>query len=199
MHQVSQIGKQGSEDLATARVFFALWPDDAVREQFTQWAKLLHETCRGTITQSRNLHITLVFLGNVALTRLGELKLLASKLAGSAFSLHFKAPSYWRHNHIAWAAPDQTPQALIDLVKALECSLRSAAFGFDERPYEPHLTLLRKARWDPPRRVPKEINWEIREFVLVHSNLAESGSEYEVIGRWPLSSTVSSTQQLQRR
>ena len=189
MHQVSQIGKQGTESLAagTAKVFFALWPDEAVNEQFMQWAKLLHETCGGSITKPGNLHITLVFLGNVARSRLDELKLLAAKLSCCAFNFSFTTPGCWRHNRIAWAAPDETPQALSDLVKALECSLRTAGFSFDERPYAPHLTLLRKARWDPPSRPFKNINWEISEFVLVRSNRTESGSEYEVIGRWPLS------------
>jgi len=194
LHQVSQIGKQGSEDLATARVFFALWPDEAVRGQFMQWARLLHETCNGNITKPDNLHITLVFLGNVAVSRLDELKVLASKLVGNPFSLCFTAPGCWRHNQIVWAAPEQIPQYLINLVKALECSLQSAGFSFDERPYAPHLTLLRKARWDPPRHAPKQINWEINEFVLVHSNRAQSGSQYEVIGRWPLSLAPASTQ-----
>lgn len=184
---MSQIGKQGTESLATARVFFALWPDEAVREQFMQWANLLHETCGGSITRPGNLHITLAFLGNVAVSRLDELKLLAAKLGGFAFSLSFTAPGYWRHNRIAWAAPDETPRALSDLVKALERSLQIVGFSFDERPYAPHLTLMRNARWDPPPRTLKHINWEISEFVLVRSYQTERGAEYEVIGRWPLS------------
>ncbi|MGH8752954.1 MAG: 2'-5' RNA ligase family protein, partial [Burkholderiales bacterium] len=117
-----QVGKQGTESLVTARVFFALWPDEAVNEQFMQWANLLYETCGGSITRPGNLHITLAFLGNVASSRLDELKLLAAKIGGSAFNLSFTAPGYWRHNRIAWAAPDDTPQVLSDLVKKLECS-----------------------------------------------------------------------------
>lgn len=184
---MSQVGKQGTESLATARVFFALWPDEVVREQFMQWAKLLHETCGGSITRPANLHITLAFLGDVAVSRLGELKLLAAKLGGLAFNLSFTAPAYWRHNRIVWAPADATPQALSDLVKEIERSLQTAGFSFDERPYAPHLTLLRKARWDPPARTLKNINWEINEYVLVRSNRTENGSDYEVLGRWPLS------------
>ena len=182
-----EVGKQGTESLATARVFFALWPDEMVNEQFMQWANLLHETCGGSITRPGNLHITLAFLGNVANSRLDELKLLAAKIGGSAFKLSFTAPGYWRHNRIVWAAPDETPQVLSDLVKALERSLQIVGFSFDERPYAPHLTLLRKARWDPPARTLKSINWAINEFVLVRSYQTERGAEYKVIGRWPLS------------
>ena len=184
-----EIGKQGPEGLGTetARVFFALWPDEAVREQFMQWARLLHETCGGGITRSGNLHITLVFLGNVASSRLGELKLLAGELGGSAFNLNFTAPGYWSHNRIVWAAPDETPRVLSDFVKTLEQSLQIAGFSFDERPYVSHLTLLRKARWDPPAHPLKSIKWEISEFVLLRSNQAERRAEYEIVGRWPLS------------
>lgn len=151
------------------------------------WAKLLHETCGGNITRPDNLHLTLVFLGNVAVSRLDELKLLAAKLGGFAFNLSFTAPGYLRHNRIAWTAPDETPQALSDLVKALERSLQIAGFSFDERTYAPHLTLLRKARWDPPARTLENINLKINEFVLLRSNQTERGAEYEIIGRWPLS------------
>jgi len=196
-----QIGNQRPEALAaeTARVFFALWPEQAVRAQFMQWAKLLHETCDGNISKPGNLHITLAFLGNVEVSRLDELKLLASRIGGSAFSLEFSAPGYWRHNRIAWAAPDQTPPVLSDLVQNIESSLRAARFKFDERPYAPHLTLLRKARWDPPQCALKSVNWKISEFTLVRSNRMASGSHYEIIGRWPLFLEPASTQEPQPR
>jgi 2'-5' RNA ligase len=186
---MSEIGKQRPESLAaeTSRVFFALWPDEAIRGQFMQWARLLHETCGGGITRPGNLHITLAFLGNVAVSRLDKLKLLAGKLGGSAFNLNFTSPGYWSHNRIVWAAPDETPQVLSDLVKKLECSLQIAGFSFDERPYVSHLTLLRNARWDPPARPLKNIKWEISEFVLLRSKQAERRAEYEIVGRWPLS------------
>jgi 2'-5' RNA ligase len=77
--------------------------------------------------------------------------------------------------------------------------LQIAGFSFDERPYAPHLTLLRKARWDLPPSPLKNIYWVINEFVLVRSNRTENGSEYEVIGRWPLSLTQASTRDSQQR
>src|SRR6266849_3176958 len=97
-----EIRKQRPESLAaeTARDFFALWPNEAVREQFMQWARLLSDTCSGSITRPGNLHITLAFLGNVAVSRIGELKLLTGELGGSAFNLNFTAPGYWGHNRI---------------------------------------------------------------------------------------------------
>ena len=182
-----EIGKQGTEDVTTARVFFALWPDNAVRGAFSEWARLLGKSSRGRVTRPGNLHLTLVFLGNIPLSRLDELKSLAANVSGKSFHLDFTAPGYWRHNRIVWAAPIEIPRPLSELAKALETATKAAGFGFDERPYIPHITLLRDVRREPDVGLLKEINWQVKAFVLVRSKPGEAGMGYEIIGSWPFS------------
>lgn len=136
-----------------------------------------------------NVHLTLVFLGNVAVTRLDELRAVAGRVSGSSFSMTLDRLGWWRHNRVAWAAPQETPQALQGLVAQLQAGLRNAGFTFDDRPvFAPHVTLLRNARCEGvemPPLVP--LVWAVDAFVLVKSATTDVGATYEVIGRWSLS------------
>ncbi len=46
------------------RLFFALWPDQRVRESLSALARVAKTDCGGRIMQPRNLHLTLAFLGD---------------------------------------------------------------------------------------------------------------------------------------
>jgi 2'-5' RNA ligase len=56
----------------------------------------------------------------------------------------------------------------------------------DTRPFNPHVTLVRKAECAPLPDSTPIIDWQVEDFVLVRSTLAPDGSRYETIGRWPL-------------
>jgi len=173
----------------TARLFFALWPDAGVRRALDQAGKQLHAACGGRRMGAPNVHLTLVFLGNVALTQLDELRAVAWLVSGPSFSMTLDRLGWWRHNRVAWAAPQETPQALQDLVIQLQDGLRNAGFAFDDRPvFAPHVTLLRNARCNEVEMPSlKALEWAADEFVLVESVTTDAGAAYEVIGRWGLS------------
>lgn len=173
----------------TARLFFALWPDAGVRRALDQAGSKLHALCGGRRMKAPNVHLTLVFLGNVAVSRLDELRAVAGCVSASSFSMTLARLGWWRHNRVAWAASQETPEALKGLVAQLQDGLRSADFVFDDRPvFAPHITLLRNARCEElemPSLMPLE--WVVNEFVLVQSATTDAGATYEVIGRWGLS------------
>ena len=62
-----------AEGEKTARLFFALWPDNEVRRTLDQAGRQLHAACGGRRMRAPNVHLTLVFLGNVEIARLDEL------------------------------------------------------------------------------------------------------------------------------
>ncbi len=98
------------------------------------------------------MHMTLLFLGNTPVERLGALAELAAAVPFEAFTLHIGKADCWRHNKIAWVAPSASPPALARLVESLERLAAAAGFAFDARPFVPHLTLVRKARCSAARR-----------------------------------------------
>jgi 2'-5' RNA ligase len=186
------------------KVFFALWPADAEREQLALWLGPLHHLCGGRAMQNDTLHSTLVFIGNVEQSRLEALQLAAGEASGKVFELCFDEARYWGHNHIVYAAPGHVPPHLVNLVGSLEQHLKSHRFEFDQREYKPHVTLLRNARWtDAPKAGNPQpassraeltpllpgmlpVCWQIKDFALVQSVQKSGKAGYQVLARFPL-------------
>ena len=47
---------------------------------------------------------------------------------------------------MAWIAPSQPPEPLLQLETRLRAALTAVGIGVEERPYRPHVTLLRKCQ-----------------------------------------------------
>jgi len=166
-------------------MFFALWPSEEVRRALWQASGRLHQVWSGRRTKPDTLHMTLVFLGDTELARLEELRELAARMEIRRFVLNLNQAACWRHNKVGFLSPSESPPELLQLVHGLEDELETARFEFDERPYKPHLTLLRNTRCTT--QVPLEpINWDIEEFVLAGSSTTDHGPSYQLLGRWPL-------------
>ena len=169
------------------RLFFACWPDAAEQVAMAAWQPALRELCGGREMRADTLHATLVFLGGVAEHRLQALLLAAREVNCPGFELILTTVQYWGHNHIAYAAPDDIPPQLAELVGELEQSLRRHRFHFDARPYKPHVTLLRNAQWSDARLpAMTAVRWRVAEFALVQSLNGDEGARYEVLARFPL-------------
>ena len=94
-------------------------------------------------------------------------------------------PGYWRHNRIGWLGPSEPPTQLGELVAEVNLAIQTARVNFDARPHAPHVTLLRNtAGGEFP--VCEQVNWSVRDFVLVASKTEAEGAYYEVIRRWCL-------------
>jgi 2'-5' RNA ligase len=169
------------------RLFFALWPNTEERAEMAAWQQPLHKLCNGRMTPSDKLHNTLVFMGDVQPERLEALLLVAQEVDGTAFQLVFDVARYWGHNHIVYAAPGRVPKQLIELVSNLEQRLLRHHFKFDRRPYKPHVTLIRHAKWsDSPLPEMQPVLWSMREFVMVQSISGVLGVRYEVLAKFAL-------------
>jgi 2'-5' RNA ligase len=170
-----------------ARVFFALWPNDAERAAIEAWQPSLIKLCGGRRMSPANLHNTLVFLGNVAREQLEALQLAAQEVKCAKFRITFDIVRYWGNNQIVYAAPGVVPLPLTQLVIELEQKLLRHHFAFERRSYKPHVTLLRHARWtDAPLPVLLPIVWAVRDFVLVQSVSEGQGVRYDILARFPL-------------
>ena len=170
---------------AVARVFFALWPGAETRRQFAQWTQALRGECGGRAMRDENLHLTLVFIGNLAAGRLDALEAAAAGIACAPFLLEFERPAFWRRNRIVCAEPVAVPPALAELVAGLEAALAQAGVGFDRRPYVPHTTLLRNAHRGPAEFSGASIRWQVDGFALLCSQPEAGGVRYWPLASWP--------------
>jgi RNA 2',3'-cyclic 3'-phosphodiesterase len=172
-------------DSTKARLFFALWPPVDLQARLADVASDLQRELGGKATRADSIHLTLVFLGDVAAAQVEAVKALGESVRCEPFTLKLDTSGCWAHNRIAWVAPASTPQPLAGLAAELQTRVRALGFTIDERPYAAHITLVRKAaRARRAAPLQPSVQWPVDDFVLVSSQLDTRGSRYSVIGRW---------------
>ncbi len=171
---------------APIRLFFALWPEASLQQTFYEAGSKLFQRCGGRRTRRENIHLTLAFLGGVDADRVQGVTDVADQIKLPAFNLLFTRLGWWRQNQVAWAATDETPRPLMELVQQLQRGLSAEGFKFGEQCFLPHVTLLRKANCPPGLIDSPPIAWPANAFVLVRSTLREGGPHYAIVQRWPL-------------
>ena len=101
------------------RLFFALWPDPAVRAALAGVTARL-TLPRGRLTPPQNLHVTLVFLGAADAARRACVEAAADGVQAEGFTVTLDRTGWWRRPQVFWAGSSVTPQPLLDLVGALQ-------------------------------------------------------------------------------
>lgn len=174
-----------TEHESKQRVFFALWPSGAVRESMDMLARQ-HARHNGRAVVAENLHVTLAFVGGVTVEQRACMEAAAGTVTAPAFNMNFDRLGFWPRPRILWAGASVVPPALTGLVAALNTALIPCGYQPETRPFQAHVTLARKAHRPPEVREIPPIGWPADAFCLVESVAGEQGSEYRVIGRWPL-------------
>lgn len=172
------------------RLFFALWPDDAVRVAAHSATKALKLRMQpgGYLSALERYHITLLFLGDfVSVENQAAAVQAAGKLRAAPFTLTLDQAGSFRNPKIPWwLGPRQAPDALARLYRNLHDQMLEAQVLPDRMKFVPHLTVLRDAGIALPKTEIAPIHWEIKEFVLVRSRLDLKPVQYELLGRWSL-------------
>jgi 2'-5' RNA ligase len=166
------------------RLFFALWPDDATRQHIDVENQRIPLTGVRKLKPS-NLHVTLVFLGNVDAAMTAAMVERVSLIQAKAFSFQLDGIEHWHTPKTLCLTVSQQPQALHDLVEQLVTIVADYPIHQHDRPYRAHVTLMRKAKSEYPLTF-NPIEWQARDFVLVESRSTEQGIQYDVLARWPL-------------
>ena len=166
------------------RLFFALWPGDAVRAELADASAAIHGVSGGRATRPESIHLTLAFLGDCDADLVGALRAAASRVRARSFELVLDEAGFWKHNRIAWVGAKKIPEPLAALVDELRTTLAEMQFAFDPKPFVPHVTLVRKARPGFAMPALDPIRWRVDGFVLVRSVMRSAGSDYLVESRW---------------
>jgi 2'-5' RNA ligase len=167
------------------RLFFALWPPAPLQTALAGVAAGLTDA-GGSPPHRDDLHLTLVFLGNVSRERRHCAEQAAARVRGAAVDLTLDRLGHWPRSRILWAAPDTVPEPLTRLVQDLQGALQACGFAPEPRPFAPHLTLRRQAPGQPPAALTPALSWTAREFVLAVSRSGRPPPRYRILGRWPL-------------
>ena len=170
--------------MTSHRLFFALWPDDAVRDDLLRWQT--HNLPAQARWQHRDdIHMTLHFLGEVDAGRVPALIDLGARCAGQGFSLVLDQTGFWGRAKVLWAGPTSTPGALTALFDRLRDGLHGLDFETESRAYRPHVTLARGLGAEPNVKPLAPLPWPVRDMALVESRRGPSPL-YHPLARWPL-------------
>ncbi|MCU1249158.1 MAG: 2-5 ligase [Edaphobacter sp.] len=93
-------------------------------------------------TAAENIHLTLVFLGEVAEPTLTLIEQELSELAFAPFPLKFTSLNTFPLAGVLFAEIEPSP-ALLHLQAEVASSMRLCGFAPEARPYHPHITLAR--------------------------------------------------------
>lgn len=171
----------------TRRLFFALWPSELIRKSVVEAALPVVRKLEGRIIQPHNLHITLHFVGQVSEDMKDCIHDAARTVSGKSFHIDLDRFGHFSKAKILWIGPHELPGELILLHDKLGEALSKCGYKPDKRPYNPHVTLMRKCRKTCSVTTGLSIPWAVNEFVLVESIQDVSGMSYQVIEHYPLS------------
>lgn len=183
---------------ATIRVFIALAPPDAAKEELVRELRPAY----GTHPHMRwnrveDWHITLAFLGELPVETVALLRppLAVVAAAHPPPRLALRGGGDF-DDRVLWTGIDGDVDALHDLAADVRGAVRGCAIALEDRPLRPHLTLARARRGD--RSSAAEIAaglagftgrpWAAGRLHLVGSNAARGSGpiRYRDITAWPL-------------
>lgn len=187
---------QEAATTGVARLFFALWPDDACAQSLHEIATRLCTAYGGRAMRQSTLHLTLAFLGNVDKERIPDLLAAANDIQQDAALLPatpwvLDRLSVWPHNRILWAGSEKLPSAIDALAGHLNRRLRKGGFRLPTRPFAAHIALARKMERIPPRETMIALESLLPvlhhgSFVLLRSRRSAEGAAYETLATWEL-------------
>lgn len=172
------------------RLFFALWPGDAVRAACADATRELKVRLQpgGYPSAPERYHMTLLFLGDQVQAVQEAAALQAAKaLRAAPFTLTLDQAGSFRNPRATpwWLGARKAPDGLTRLHEQLRDVLLRANAPVERMRFTPHLTIYRADRALPTTAIAP-IEWAVDEFVLVRSRLDEQPIRYEILGRWPL-------------
>jgi len=177
-------------DSAQARLFFALVPDDGLRRELAELALVVADRVHGRAIPAGQIHLTLVFLGNVPSARRNIAQEAAQCIPSPPFDLRLQTLGRFRRSDVTWIAPPGTAKEADDLARALAEQLTDRGFLLERREFHPHVTLARRSTRPPPKLEFTPFDWHVERFALMESIPDRDGVRYAEIDAWPLVSTT---------
>lgn len=188
--------------MARIRTFIAVGLSDAVKDNLASLQEQLSRDAGGVKwTRIENMHLTLLFLGEVTQLEVVEICRVVQSRSRKHQSFSFEVEGVGafpnlRRPKILWAGV----AGGVDMLRALHADLEEGllelgCYRREDREYTPHLTLGRLSHEDRTEEWAKTLtkvgDWKggaspVDEVLVMSSELRRDGPEYSVMGRAPL-------------
>lgn len=171
------------------RVFFALWPDDAARQQIMGcFHQSVFASQPGRPVTAENLHLTLHYMGQLELPVIAELQQVAAQIEPIEFSLTLDRFGSFPAAGVLWLGCSKIPETLVHLHQTLASQLLAAGIEPDQRPFQPHVTLMRhyrQALTAEQSSLAQPLDWAVKQFALLESVSSAQGVVYRPLALYP--------------
>ena len=133
------------EGASVMRLFLAILFEEPVKDRLCEAMELIRRSTRTSrLTRRENLHLTLVFLGE--LREAGKVRGAMEEIRTSPFPLEIRGLGRFQRDggDLYWAGIEPS-LPLQNLYLELKNALAGKGIAVEDRPYRPHLTLARQA------------------------------------------------------
>jgi len=161
-----------------SRYFFALKPENKIRDEIVLTRSQL--LFSGRWVKSKNIHLTLLFLGNMSQEQRHKVINEAKKIAFPEFELSLDKTGYFKKSQVAWLGFDRVPDPLLVLNQQLLKAVKLSNINISQQTYKPHVTLARKSE-KISKIVVEPISWKIIDFILLRSIDTQHGVKYQLV------------------
>jgi len=168
----------------TERLFFALWPGERQQRLLTSVQEEMPDH-QGRKTHPQDLHLTLIFLGDLDAERRVCAEKATGRVRGVPFTLNLDRLGCFPRAGVLWCGISEQPRPLPDLVHTLNGGLAACGFRPERRAFTPHVTLVHKARPLPAHEIKPPVVWPVSSFAMVITRPGER-PRYRVERSWPL-------------
>ena len=169
-----------------ARLFFALWPDAALRARIGAAAAVLGHVPEGRRVRLDNFHVTIAFVGGVPSAQIAAVQRIGAAQRAGRFALCLAAYEYWPKPEVVVAAVRVIPSPLQSLWDHLHQDLGALGLARAPKRLRPHVTLARQIALDPKLPEMSPLLWRAESFSLMRSDTSGSESIYTVLDTWRL-------------
>lgn len=178
------------------RLFIAINFDEDVKKRIAEVREeLRNSSSSGNFTRDENLHLTLVFLGEVPGSRVREIENIMEETDEEPFELEFGRLGCFKRDHggDVWWLGCKKHRSLMNIQRQLSEKLGAAGFKIEKRQYRPHLTLGREVVIDGRGKIfgsesPEQnpITVPVGQISLMHSERINGKLTYTSLYEKPL-------------
>lgn len=169
-----------------ARLFTAIPIPEDIKEKISANYGPLSS---GRWVPEKNLHLTLVFIGDYPDEYLEELKRVLLEIVFPSFNLRIKGCGTFKSG-LLWLGIEKNSE-LQQLQKRLTLTLQELGVDCEKRKFTPHITIARskKGHFEPYNIVLESFRsreFRVDHFNLYLSELKPTGAEYSLLDKYPV-------------
>jgi 2'-5' RNA ligase len=169
------------------RLFLGLPIPSELAQAFIHLTRAI-ELPKGRRIAPENLHLTLVFLGEVAEPTLARIEQELSELNFAPFQIKLTSLNTFPRGGVLFAEVEPT-RPLLQLQAKVAASMARCGFAPEDRPYHPHLTLARfhgslrlsQSQHTLPPSLQRSFTADTVNFYRSH--LTPTGAHYEILAQ----------------